>query len=194
MKIPSMNTVQSPAAQDAPAAVLVAAHDPPWTTNPMQAELSEKLRGQLQGFHTVVLITQGEDAGHARPMAVARVDENCDLWFVTAEHSAKVKEIQADTHAQVIAQNGWTSCVIMAGRASLVQDRAMMHELWKPAFKVWFPDGADDANLVLIHFTGERAEYWDNSGANRFIYLYQALKAVIQGTTPEIQEGGSTAR
>lgn len=156
----------------------------------MNENQMEKLREQLQGFDTVVLITQGEDvSGHARPMSVARVDENCDLWFFTGDNSAKVKEIEAGTHAQVIAQDGWTSCVITTGRVALVRNRAIIHDLWKPAFKVWFPDGADDPNLVLIHFTGERAEYWDNTGANCLTYLYQAVKAVLQGTTPEIKEG-----
>ena len=155
----------------------------------------EKLREQLQDFDTVVLITQGEDAaGHARPMAVARVDENCNLWFFTGEHSVKVQEIEADARAQVICQAGWTSCVIINGGATLVRDRALMRECWKPAFKVWFPDGAEDPNLVLIHFTGEQAEYWDNTGANRFTYLYQSLKAVMQGTTPEIREGEQHGR
>ena len=155
----------------------------------------EKLREQLQDFDTVVLITQGEDAaGHARPMAVARVDENCNLWFFTGEHSVKVQEIEADARAQVICQDGWTSCVIIAGHVALVRDRARMRQLWKPAFKVWFPDGAEDPNLVLIHFTGEQAEYWDNTGANRFTYLYQSLKAVMQGTTPEIREGEQHGR
>ena len=126
-----------------------------------------KLRKQLQGFDAVVLVTQGEGkSGHARPMAVARVDENCNLWFFTGEHSAKVKETEADAHAQVIAQDGWTSCVIVAGRAAVVRDRVMIREMWKPAFKVWFPDGAEDPNIVLIHFNGGRAEYWD-TGANR---------------------------
>lgn len=155
----------------------------------------EKLREQLQDFDTVVLIAQGKDsAGHARPMAVARVDENCDLWFFTGEHSAKVREIEADTRAQVICQSGWTSCVILEGGAALVRDRAMIRDLWKPAFKVWFPDGADDPNLALIHFTGQRAEYWDNIGANRFTYIYQSLKAVVQGTTPQIKEGDQHGR
>jgi general stress protein 26 len=150
----------------------------------------ETLRKQLKSCDTVVLVTQGAGkSGHARPMAVARVDENCNLWFFTDEDSAKVKEIEGDTHAQIIAQDCWTSCVIVAGRAAVVRDRAMIREMWKPAFKVWFPEGAEDPNIVLIRFTGERAEYWDNTGANRFTYLYQALKAVLQGTTPGIKEG-----
>lgn len=189
MKIPTVEIVLNPNVQAAPAAVLVAGHETPEATLRMQAVPDERLRELLRGFSAVVLITQGEGSGHARPMAVARVDENCDLWFFTSEDSAKVSELQGDGHAQVIAQNGWSSCVIVAGRATLVRDRAKIRELWKPAFKVWFPDGAEDVHLVLIHFMGERAEYWDNTGANKLTYLYQAFKAVLRGTPPEIKEG-----
>ena len=140
----------------------------------------EKLHGQLQSFATVVLITQGEHAHeHARPMAVARLDENCDLWFFTSNQSIKVKEIEANTRAQVICQSGWNSCVILAGRLVIVRDRTKTRELWRPAFGVWFPDCADDPNLVLIRFIGEQAEYWDNTGAKRITYLHQSIEAVL---------------
>ncbi|MBC8126517.1 MAG: pyridoxamine 5'-phosphate oxidase family protein [Gloeobacteraceae cyanobacterium ES-bin-144] len=71
----------------------------------------------------------------------------------------------------------------------MVEDRAMPCELWKPSFKILFPDGAEDPNIVLLHITGEHAEYWDNSGANQFRYLYQSLNALAAGSTPDIKEG-----
>ncbi len=150
----------------------------------------EKLQGLLQDFSTVMLITMGGPAGcHARPMAVARVDKNADLWLFTSRDSAKVREIGADARVQVHGQAGWTNCVVLCGNATAVEDRALIRDIWKPAFKVWFPEGADDPNIVLIHVRGERAEYWDNTGANRFTYIYQSIKALVQGTTPEIEEG-----
>ena len=153
-------------------------------------EQFEKLRRQLHDFETVVLITQDSEGGaHARPMALAAVDERCDLWFFTGGHSAKVKEIEATTTAQVICQKGWTSCVALVGRAELVRDRARMRELWKPSFQVWFPDGTEDPNLLLIRFSGDRAEYWDSTGVHQLTYLYRAVKAVLQGTTPAVTEG-----
>lgn len=149
-----------------------------------------KLYGLLNNFSTVMLTTMvGPDCCHARPMAVARVDKNTDLWLFTSRDSEKVREIEADSRVQVHGQDGWNNCVVLAGRATVVQDRTMIHEIWKPSFKPWFPDGADDPNIVLLHVTGERAEYWDNTGANSFRYLYQSLKALITGTTPSIKEG-----
>jgi len=36
---------------------------------------------------------------------------------------------------------------------------------------------------------GERAEFWDNSGTNRLLYVYQSIKAAALGVTPKIKEG-----
>ncbi|MFN0068296.1 MAG: pyridoxamine 5'-phosphate oxidase family protein [Limisphaerales bacterium] len=98
-------------------------------------------------------------------MEVARVDENGDLWFFTGDDTAKVREIESDPRVQVICQNGRASFVALGGRATLIRhDRALIRELWKPSFKVWFPGGVEDPNIVLIRVTGERGEYCDHTG------------------------------
>lgn len=150
----------------------------------------EKLYGLLKDFNTAMLITMGgPDSCHARPMAIAKVDENTDLWLFTARDSEKVREIQADSRVQAHFQEGWTNCVVLTGRATVVADRAVIREIWKPSFKAWFPGGAEDPNIVLLHIIGENAEYWDSSGANSLRYVYQSFKALVTGTTPEIKEG-----
>jgi general stress protein 26 len=150
----------------------------------------EKLYDLLKDFSTAMLITMGgPDSCHARPMAIAKVDENTDLWLFTARDSEKVREIEADSRVQVHCQEGWTKCVVIAGHATVVADRAVIREIWKPSFKAWFPDGAEDPNIVLLRIAGEYAEYWDSTGANRFRYAYQSLKALVTGTTAEIKEG-----
>lgn len=156
----------------------------------MNANQREKVYGLLSNFSTVMLITMDGPVGcHARPMAVARVDENAELWLFTSRDSAKVREIEADARVQVHGQEGWRNSVVLTGRATVVEDPAMIREIWKPSFKAWFPDGAEDPNIVLLHITGEQAEYWDNTGANQFRYLYQSLTALVTGTMPEIKEG-----
>lgn len=150
----------------------------------------EKLRGLISGFSTVMLTTMAEPTGgHVPPMPVGRVDENTDLWLFTSRDSAKVLEIEVDARVGVHGQNGGTSCVVIAARATVVDDRAITHEIWKPSFKAWFPAGADDPNIVLLHVTGEQAEYWDNTGASSLRYVYQLLKPLETGTTPEINAG-----
>ena len=151
---------------------------------------TEKFRDLLKTFDTAVLVTHSEPGAlRARPMVVAHVDDNCDLWFITDEHSAKVQEIAEDTRVHVIGQNGRNSCVSISGRAFLARNPEKVREFWKTAYRVWFPEGPDDPSIILIRVAVHEGEYWDNTHVKRFTYLYRAVKAVLTGTTPEITEG-----
>ena len=156
----------------------------------MKQTQTEKFHELLKDFDTAVLITHGQETHfRARPMVIARVGANCDLWFIASESSDKLHEIEADTRVQVVCQKGRTSCVSIAGRASLHRNRETIREVWNSAYQLWFPQGVDDPNIVLIQVAGEHGEYWDNTGINRLTYAYQSIKAVATGTTPEIIEG-----
>jgi len=153
------------------------------------AKQTEHLRKLLESFSTAMLVTRrSSDSLHARPMAVAGVDGSLNLWFVSGEDTVKIQEISHDTRASVICQKGDSTFLSLSGKASLVRDRSRIDELWKESFRVWFPDGKDDPNLILIEFRPERAEYWDPSGFSRIAYLWEAARAYVTGTTPEIDE------
>jgi general stress protein 26 len=159
------------------------------------SQTKERFRELLGEFNTAVLITQkGDSLFRARPMAIVGVDENCDLWFIANNESAKVHELQTDTRVQVICQNGWASCVCISGRASLDYDRSKVYQLWKPIYQAWFPLGVNDPDIVLIHVKGEQGEYWDNTGLKRLNYVYKTIKAIVSGTTPEVAEGEQHGR
>ncbi len=181
----------------APAPDLVEANKPGHSPHAISSpgDQTEKFFQLLTGFDTAVLLTHGTQSLFcARPMVIAQVDDNCDLWFLTGADSAKVHEIETDTRVHVVCQEGRTRCVSISGRATLENDRARVRDLWKAPFRVWFPLGVDDPNLVLIHVRGEVGEYWDNKGLNRLAYAYQALKAAATGTTPEVIEGKQHGR
>jgi len=52
-----------------------------------------------------MLFTMDGGEGHARPMAVARVDGDTDLWLFASRDSANVREIKAD--ASVLTANSF---------------------------------------------------------------------------------------
>lgn len=144
----------------------------------------------LNGFDTAVLITHaGNNRLHGRPMVVAEVEETGDIWFVTGLDTPKMDEIRSNDHVLVTMQDGDSKFVSIAGRAELVRDAYKVGELWKDRFKTWFPGGKDDPNLVLIHVRGQEAEYWDNAGANKVVYAFQAMAARVRGQRPEVREG-----
>lgn len=150
----------------------------------------KKLYDILTEFDTAMLITHTPDGRlHARPMVIADVEENCDLWFITRSDSGKVEEVQADHDVHVFMQNSWKSAVSISGKASMVSNRAKIDEVWKEQYKVWFPDGKDDPKIALIQVRGTEAQYWDQSGLNKLKYLYEAARAYVTGTTPKLEEG-----
>lgn len=160
------------------------------TANMSPGEERQHFIGLLRKFRTAMLVTVGVDQHfHPRPMAIAEVEDDGRLWFLTSVESAKVSEIQADSHVCVTAQDEQSAFIALTGRARLVHDPAKIDQIWNEAFRVWFPGGKDDADLELIAITPQFGEYWDNSGVNRASYLWEAAKAYVTGTTPEIKEG-----
>lgn len=147
----------------------------------------------LAGFSTVMLVTSeaGGAGVHARPMAVAKLDDDCTLTFLTSVESAKVHEANKDPLGHVIAQ-GRAVFLSVRGALEVVRDRGRIHEAWNPANKVYFPKGEDDPELCLVVMHPEEAEIWDVSGARGIGYLFEAARALLSGRRPRRDGVGET--
>lgn len=138
----------------------------------------------LTKFDTAMLVTRSKDQlPRARPMAIAAAQEDGDVWFATSVESPKVDEILGDDRVAVTFQSK-QQFLSISGHAELVKDRAKIHELWREQWKVWFPNGKDDPEIVLIHLRAEEAEYWDQHGTKGMRYLFEAGKALLGGHKP----------
>ena len=164
----------------------------------------ERFHDMLQSFRTVMLITRtGADnepnaspdgAAHdaevtSRPMQVARLDGNCDLWFLADADSAKVFEIRQAPQVHVVAQDASSRFVSLTGTARVVHDPAVLRELFSEPYKVWFPDGPETPGLRAIHVSAQEGEYWDSTGMNKVKYLLQAAKAYATGERMKTDAG-----
>ncbi len=154
----------------------------------MSGKENEKFYELLKNFNTVMFITHNGESLHARPMAVADLEESYDLWFITDKQSVKVEELQEDPRAYVTCQEGRECLISLTGIAVSVQDPVKVQEIWREPFRVWFPEGPTDPSITLIRFTPVKGEYWDSSGINKAKYLFEAAKAYITGSRPEISE------
>src|SRR5438477_7370528 len=129
---------------------------------------TQKFYELLKDFKTAMLITHaGNDKLRARPMAIAQIEPNCRLWFLSGLETAKTHEIEADTHVHIVCQNDRTAYISLEGRATLVRNRAKVEELWNEAYRIWFPLGKDDPDICLISVAPGEGEYWDNEGFNQ---------------------------
>lgn len=154
----------------------------------MAENTKKHLQELLETFDTAMFITHHGDGQHARPMAVAGVEGVNTLWFVTSLDAPKSDEIRRDARVSITFQSE-RRFVALSGQAELVGDRTKIHELWKPAWKVWFPLGKDDPSLSLIRVTVTDAEFWDNAGARGLRYVFEAAKALIAKEKPATAEG-----
>ncbi|KAA1261468.1 Pyridoxamine 5'-phosphate oxidase [Rubripirellula obstinata] len=141
----------------------------------------EKLIDLIQDFDNAMLVTKTDDGAlDARPMAVARATDEGALWFVSDRNSGKIADLMLDRDVAITMQSS-RKFVTISGECRVVDDQAMIEELWSEAWKVWFPDGKSDPSIVLLKIVPERGEYWDNSGVAGLKYLIKAGKAYLQG-------------
>jgi general stress protein 26 len=153
----------------------------------VMARAEDKFRELIDDFDAAMLVTR-TPAGElrSRPMAVADVDKNGTLWFLTQSNSGKMDEIASDDHVNVVMQSK-LKFVSISGKVLPVKDRAKVAALWSESWKTWFPGGKDDPKLMLLKVDGEVGEYWDNSGSSGIKYLIEAGKAYLSGTRPDVE-------
>lgn len=161
------------------------------TAEPAQ---QDKLKTLIEKFKSAMLVTHCENELRSRPMQIAGVEAGCRVWFFTMHESGKVHELETDPRVNLTFQQDREIYVSLTGHASLSRDRAKIDELWREPFRVWFPDGKDDPNLAMILIEPQEGEYWDQHGASKIKYMFQAAKAYAAGTQPKIEEGEQHAK
>jgi len=154
------------------------------TTALTDAEKRDRLREVMAGFSMAMLVTRTEDGGmRGRPLRLADKREDGALYFATAVDSPKVHELQIDGHVAVVMQDR-RHFVSLSGVARVVQDRALIEELWSESWRVWFPAGKDDPSLCVVVVDPLEAAYWDVSGTRGIRYVFEMAKAYVTGKRP----------
>jgi general stress protein 26 len=155
-------------------------------------EIREKLLQLVREFDTAMLVTVSQ-AGElrSRPMAIAEIDAQGRLWFVTSAETAKVCEIDRRPTVNLTMQ-GTGKFVSLTGIASASQDPAKIRSLWKEAWRVWFPEGPDQSDLLLLQIQPTIGEYWDNRAGRGLRYLWEATRAYASGERIDEQLGDNS--
>jgi general stress protein 26 len=144
------------------------------------SEALKKFTALVRSFDTALLVTNRDDGtAHARPMAVADVTLDGDLWFIAGADSPKIDEAAHD-HRALATMQGNASFLTVSGHLEIRRDPAKVKELWKESFRVWF-EGPEDPQIRLLVLRAEQAEYWDNSGVSGVKFMIKAAAAYVSG-------------
>jgi general stress protein 26 len=161
----------------------------------MKAEL-KKLYDKIEAMQVTMFTTRRAD-GHleSRAMANQKPATGADLWFVTCEGSAKLRNIEADPHVNLAYyQDSSREWVSVSGFASVWRDRRKIHELYAPDWKAWFAaEGdprhgtADDPRMVLIGVFVHAAVFLEVNKP-RPVVLYELAEGWLTGERPDLGE------
>jgi len=126
-------------------------------------EENKHIAGLIQGIKVAMLTTLGVDGSlRSRPMASLEAEFDGTLWFFTNAESLKVDDVQHEHHVNV----SYVDCeehryVSISGRATLIQERQKLEDMWSPILNAWFPLGLSDPQLILLKVQADTWEYWD---------------------------------
>ena len=147
-----------------------------------------------KSFDNAMLVTHDAEGDLvARPMMVAQIEANGDLWFASDQNSAKVDEILSRPEVCVTMAGGGQYASI-TGKAEVIKDQSHIDRLWTEPWRVWFPEGPHDPRIVLIRIHASAGEFWSNAGANRIKYLFEAAKAYMTGRRPSSVDNSQHSR
>jgi len=144
----------------------------------------DNLYDVVKDFDEAMLVTHSTRGIHARPMAIARLDDSIMAYLLTDLNSIKVEEIRINPHALLTFQSARKFATV-SGELTISDDQALIEALWKEVWKVWFPIGKSDPNIALLKFTPSEGEFWDNAGIQGLKYVYAAAKAYVAGERPK---------
>jgi general stress protein 26 len=134
-------------------------------------------------------VARGESSG-ARPMAVQKVDDAGNLWFLSADDSHKNQEIALNPAVQLYFQGSAHSDFLMLrGTATTSRDKAKITELWSPVVKTWFTEGVDDPRITVIKVTPSEGYYWDTKHGKAVAGMKMLIGAALGKTLDDSIEG-----
>lgn len=161
----------------------------------MQTEL-DKLYSHIDDIEIAMMTTRRSDGHlHSRAMATQKRAPGADLWFVTADNSPKLTDLQLDPHVNLSYYKDRTrEWVSVSGTAIVSRDRATIHTLYMPDWKIWFGGEGDprhgtpdDPRMVLIGVTVHAAVFLEVNKPQPVVML-EMVKGWFTGTAPELGE------
>ena len=120
----------------------------------------------IEGIEVAMLTTHAADGSMVcRPLQTLQFDASGDLVFFTAADSRKLDELAGNPDVNLAYANPKKQVYVsVRGTARTDRDRATIDALWSPVQKVFFPEGRNDPNLVVLRVRVRDAAYWESAG------------------------------
>ncbi len=134
-----------------------------------------------------MFVTQSASAPRARPMSsIAKQDEGA-IYILTESTSSAAQDVGGNGTV-LLAYQGSSDHVAVAGKAEIHDDVALVKRLWSPGAEAFWPDGPEAAHVVAIKIDPDRADYWD--GPNPIVSSAKFLFSLVSKQAPDMGDRG----
>lgn len=152
----------------------------------------KKIRELLKKSSTCFFCTAMESSKpfQTRPMTIQEVDEEGNLWLLSASDSHVNVEISDDENVQLLFQGSpYSDFLNIYGTASISKDKEKIKKLWEPLMKTWFTEGEKDPRITVIKVKTTGGYYWDTKHGKAVSFVKMAVGALIGQTLDDSIEG-----
>ena len=147
----------------------------------------DKLVELMRDMPIAMVTTFGGSGIRSVPMARQEVEPDAQMWFIADRTGRHVADVQAEPRVALTfsSRDAW---VALTGRASVVDDRDRLRDLWNTFAEAWLPGGPDNGDAVLLRVDVEEGEYWDTPGG-KIASLVSFAKTRLTGDTYDAEHG-----
>ena len=129
-------------------------------------------------------------SGATRPMSVREVDDEGNLWFLSANDSHKNREIAERPDVRLFFQGSeHAGFLTLTGTATISTDRRRIKDLWTRLAKVWFTEGEDDPRITVIKVVPTGGWYWDTKHGHAVAAVKMLVGAALGKTLDDSIQG-----
>lgn len=142
-----------------------------------ETELKRDFLTALEDDRTLMLGLTGVEDGATRPMT-AQIDrpdgskkgDDGTIYFFASKHEGVGKSLGEGQDRAIAAFQSKDHKIFASihGRLVADNDRTTIDRLWSPFAAMYYKDGKDDPNLLLIRFDTDRADLWRQSNSGFF--------------------------
>ncbi len=166
-------------------------------------EHAQRIADFIDETRLAMLVTQQDtESLSGRPLMIVNDEDSASsgdegvfplrLTFITNARNNLVAEVGLRPSIGITMQSKQTQC-FLHGRAHITRDSQRLKRHWSNAHEIWFEQGVDDPDAVLLDVEVQRAEYWDSSGTAGLRFVIEAGRAWLSGDTVESRKAGRHA-
>lgn len=153
-------------------------------------EAKKKIKEMAESIDFNMMATDLESIPlHTVPMSTKKVDYNATIWFLSGKDSKHNSNIQKDNRVHLFyAKAGAFEFLSIYGKASIINDRSIIEELYQKSDDNWF-DGVNDPNICALRIEPSDAHYWDTKD-NMLVSLLKMGYGALTGKKTNLGEEG----